>query len=62
MISSTLFVEWIRFVTAWIFFEKASFTATSAAPGPAPALGSRTALMAAPAVRGIAGWKPVRAR
>ena len=30
MISSMFAVEWIRFVTAWIFFEKASFALMSA--------------------------------
>src|SRR5258706_11198046 len=50
MISSTLVVEWMRFVTAWIFFEKASFTLMSATLPDEVTLGSRTALMVAPAV------------
>src|SRR5688572_8668127 len=49
MISSTLFVEWIRFVTACSFFWKASFTLMSATLPDDWTFCSRTALMVAPA-------------
>src|ERR1700681_537525 len=50
MISSMLLVEWMRLVTAWSFFEKASFTLMSATFADDCILGSRTALMVAPAL------------
>src|SRR5687768_16096749 len=50
MISSTLLVEWMRLVTACSFLEKASLTLMSAVL-PDDCLGSRTALMGAPAKR-----------
>ena len=49
MISSMLLVEWMRLVTAWSFLEKASFTLMSATLADDCILGSRTALMVAPA-------------
>ena len=43
-------VEWMRLVTTCSFFENASLTLMSATLPPVACLGSRTALMLAPAL------------